>query len=1109
MVYRLLLVDGQGKAACTPLGIRLLREFPGPDSLSVHFRPVRNDLLFESARTAGQLAYRILRGEGIVRAQLTVEYEVAESLQSVRGRSSDLLFALALITGKWKLAALKDTLIAATGILGADGSVLSVEHTAAKLAAAVADLADGARAIIFYPAADAEAVAQSRPGDRLPAHIELIPVEHLDDALRYLGYALDKVYLRNPFRGLEHFDYADHAIFFGRDAEVREVVQLLLRRERGGAPGLLVEGASGSGKSSFLRAGVLPALVEPRFQSEEVQEALRRQRISAGVGRAIWRPGLLGSGAAVGEAQFAESIAEVWSGFPELGGAWRESRFSTLAELAAERRKCWPPEMRFVWLIDQFEELLVRGLPEAMIESFGRFLVGLQTEGVWTLASIRADAMPLLKRYEALREVFGANEGQRYLATLGGTALDAVIMRPARAADLTFEIGEDGKPLDQTLREDAYREKDGLPMLQFTLNELYQKRSGNMLTVAAYRALGGLSGSIATTAERILSGQGEDSERAAQRLFRSLVSVDDLGNATRRYARLSELSGDPAQFDLLQRFIAARLCVADQRGGEAVVAFAHDTLLQTLPALTAWLQRETGLMQTRDLAQRETQSWQQHGMSDDWLAAADKLAAFERLEVAGVVLPDSVGDFIARSRRRVRRTRRIRRIAIGAIAVLAVGVVVGAVAFGLQARKAEVAREMTARRGEFLEGLLKSADPRGGKRDITVAQLLDASTKEIEPLTRSEPLVAASMLSLVAETDEGLGRYAEGLAANDRALALLRSQGGGAAELSAALSTRGELLMMSGRDHDAETALQEAIAVVEHQAGAEKPLAVALDDLGAAYQDSREKEAEALYKRSIAVYQRGGARLAASASAVDPIANLGVLYLNEGRYTEATEYMKRAVDLLRKLLPHDHPDLLTAEYNYAGALEENGQAPAAEPILRELVESYTRVAGPDHISTLLAQQGVAHNLLRQQRYQEAMAMALPAAQRMSTVAGEDHVYSQTGWDVYGAAACQSGHGEEGLKALRRVATLQRSGTDDVDWRRQVTDEQIGKCLVGLHRYDEAEPLLLAAVSALEAARGAGYSSTQDGYRALRDLYAGWGRPQESAKWQGKLLPAAR
>src|SRR3954470_8376602 len=100
MSYRLLLVDAAGNAICRPLHLRELRRFPG-EGLSVHFRPVRNDLLFESAKVAGRLAYRILTGEGVIRTQLWVEYEIPGEHVNVTGRSGDLLFALALITAAW------------------------------------------------------------------------------------------------------------------------------------------------------------------------------------------------------------------------------------------------------------------------------------------------------------------------------------------------------------------------------------------------------------------------------------------------------------------------------------------------------------------------------------------------------------------------------------------------------------------------------------------------------------------------------------------------------------------------------------------------------------------------------------------------------------------------------------------------------------------------------------------------------------------------------------------------------------------------------------------------------------------------------------------------
>jgi tetratricopeptide (TPR) repeat protein len=445
-------------------------------------------------------------------------------------------------------------------------------------------------------------------------------------------------------------------------------------------------------------------------------------------------------------------------------------------------------------------------------------------------------------------------------------------------------------------------------------------------------------------------------------------------------------------------------------------------------------------------------------------------------------------------------------LAVGIAALFAISLIGGAIAYALQARQAAEAREMSARRGEFLQALLKSADPRGGgNRDVTVAQLLDGSARQIESLTRQEPLVAASMLGFVAETNLDLGRLSQGLAASTREIELLRAHDGRSADLSAALSLRGRLFMKSGRYREAEAPLLEAIARVEHLHGAEKQLGEALDDLGAAYQDSeREPEAELMYKRALDVYRKDSKAFGVEAS--DPVANLGVLRYNEGRYAEAAVYMREAVEIRRKYLPRDDPDMLDAEYNYASSLERNHQARAAEPIFRELLTSYERRLGPDHEDTLIARQGLAHDLLTQERYAEAAAEALPAAEGLSRSVGDDHDWTQTAWGVYGAAACLGGQAEAGLTALRRVAMLRRNSTTANNWRRSISEVQLGICLVALGDDAEAEPLLLNAVKALEGFRGTSYDHTQTGYRALRDLYLNTGRADEAAMWQNKILP---
>jgi tetratricopeptide (TPR) repeat protein len=1108
MLYQLLLVDGRGEARAAALRIRTLREFPALDGLSVHFRPVRNDMLYESAKVGGRLAYRILIGEGIVRSQLVVEYEVLGEHLNCMGRSSELLFALALLTAKWTQATPRFAAIAATGVLDGEGAVQSVERAPEKIAAAIRDLAESglssaSKAVIFYPAADALPVAQWRATANIPAQVELRPVAHLEEALAHLEYGLGKVYLRNPYRGLEQFEYQHHAIFFGRDREVREAVQQLLRRETAGVPGLLVEGASGSGKSSFLQAGLLPALVERRFQSEAVQEALGHRPFSLGAARAVWRPGRLG--ADMDEAKLAQSIRDCWMALPELAAGGVQGEVHDLAELEQKRRHAWPESMRFVWVIDQFEELLNLKLPDALIEAFGRFLNQLQQHGVWTLTSVRSDALPELKRHAALRQVFGANEGQYYLATLSGTALDAVINLPARAADLTFAVGPEGKPLDEMLREDAYREAGCLPQLQYTLNELYQKRVGKELSVAVYLELGGLAGSIATTTARLLSAEGVDTQRAVPRLFRSLVSVDDTGGATRRYAPLIDISADPAQNSILLRLIEARLCVTDQRDGQAVVAFAHDTLLKTLPALTDWLKQEAGLLQTRDLAQRETKQWQQHARSDAWLAAADKVTAFKALEAAQIVLPEAERNFIGRSIERVRRNTRLKRAAVSVIALLGVSVVIGAFALLWQQRRADEAREMAVRRGEFLENLLKSADPHAGRRDITMAELLDSAAKQLDQNLKNEPLVEASMLGLIADTDTGLGRYPEALAADERQIALLKSHDAAPLDIARALIARGSVLNTSGHYADAKPVLVEALNLLQALPGADGDHATTLFELGrAAHLSGDEAEAEKLYREVIARDRRGDDAMRRNLGG--HLQNLSVLLSGQGRYDESAAVSREALAMYRQYWPADYPEALISEAQYGIILMHLHRPAEAEPVFRDVLAREVRVLGPEHADTLVAQTQLGESLIDLERYPEAEKILRATAESLGKVLGPEHRYTTGTWLDYARAACHGVDPAAGLAAAQRVADIRAKTLPAGDWHQAGAQTNIGFCLTHLHRYAEAETILRKAAFDLEAVRGARFYSTQLAYKALRDLYLATGRGSEAQAIGAKIQP---
>jgi len=437
---------------------------------------------------------------------------------------------------------------------------------------------------------------------------------------------------------------------------------------------------------------------------------------------------------------------------------------------------------------------------------------------------------------------------------------------------------------------------------------------------------------------------------------------------------------------------------------------------------------------------------------------------------------------------------------VAAVVLLAAGA--GTIMYALQARSVAQARDMAARRDEFLESLLKSADPRSGRHETSVAQLLDSATQELDRKLSGEPLVEASMLSLIAQTNVGLGRYQEGLMANERELKILREHHGSALEIGQALSTRAELLREEGRWGEAEPVVREAVSVLS-------PLHAPRDLCGALYllavvlaHTEHEKDAETTYHAVLDLEEHGDADL--KRQRIYPLHGLAVTLADLGRYQEGAAYAKAALGLAQANWPADNPEVLALETTYAGALVNTQRAAQAEPLFRQVIAAETRVLGAGHKDTLLAQLLLSDDLLELNRDAEAMTLALSTAQQLEALLGHDNMYTLTAWNNYATALCSGGREQDGLAVLARVLEARRRLLAPGDRYIHATQVSMGVCLMGLHRYPEAEAVLKAAASGLEAARGSAYRRTQQAYRALRDLYTATGRAEEAARWAAKI-----
>jgi tetratricopeptide (TPR) repeat protein len=434
--------------------------------------------------------------------------------------------------------------------------------------------------------------------------------------------------------------------------------------------------------------------------------------------------------------------------------------------------------------------------------------------------------------------------------------------------------------------------------------------------------------------------------------------------------------------------------------------------------------------------------------------------------------------------------------------LLGVSLIGGGIAAWLQARDAAIARDMTLRRGQFLEILLRSADPRAVRGVASVAELLDSATATLDQQLGNEPLEEASMLGLIANTNDGLGRYAQGLAASERQLALLEAHGGSPLARGQALTLQAELLREQGKWTRCESSARRAVALLS-PFGASADLAQALDLLGIALSRTyREAEAEATFLKEIEVESHGDVQL--QNRRIYPYQALTAVFVDLGRYADADLYGRKALELAQRTLPPDHPDRLAIEGQFASVLVNDRRFAEAETMLRYVIARETRIVGTNHKDTQLFQWLLADDLIELHRDAEAATLARATALQFEALLGAESHYALSAWLTFGVASCNSGQVTAGLEAARRVQAERRRTLPAGDRLVAMADLAAGLCLYRAGEYARAEQQLLQASANLEAARGPTFRRTQDAYRVLRDLYLTAGRGPDAERMAAKL-----
>jgi eukaryotic-like serine/threonine-protein kinase len=562
----------------------------------------------------------------------------------------------------------------------------------------------------------------------------------------------------SPFRGLNVFDFEHAPIFFGRTKAIGDVLDALEQQRKVWRPFVLIVGGSGSGKSSLVRAGVLPQLIQPG-----TIEGIGLWR------RAVTRPGGGGSGgdcfdalasalldpAALPGLENPEStnpvqdLAAELRDHPEavalrvrdaLDNAAREwktqqgiylrakeekhrSASTTASGPIVPRRPQEAPELpkaRLALVVDQLEELFTSGFSTNVQEKYVSAIAGLaQSHRVFILATLRSDFYSSYQQFPELTELTRPS-GKVDLRPPTAYEIGNMIRLPAEAAGLQFDQDrKSGQRLDEGLRDAAATTPESLPLLQHVLSLLYDKqaeRGDSLLRWSDYRDLGELKGALAKYAENVFATLQFDEQLAFPLVMRHLVTLgqgeEEAPNRRtapyREFAAGEGKDGKAGAKGFVDLFVAKRLFIADSDPhGDVNVGVAHEALLREWQRVREWLAENRDFLRMRDRLDSSLKLWSSRGkQKDDLLGPGLPLAEGEKLlkdfeTSLSKAQTDYVRASITEEKRKHRLRDRVRYVVMtGITAALVVAIAFAVVSYRQyrRAERAKIAADQAAKR---------------------------------------------------------------------------------------------------------------------------------------------------------------------------------------------------------------------------------------------------------------------------------------------------------------------------------------------------------------------------------------------------------------------------
>lgn len=481
---------------------------------------------------------------------------------------------------------------------------------------------------------------------------------------------------RCPYKGLAAYQPEDAEFFFGREGLVDEIVRRVqLNRV------LVIGGPSGSGKSSLMRAGLIPAIRAGTLPGSDHWHV------------AVFTPG---------RDPLAELYLQLTRGHTETGSAFTIDQVMARPSLA--RHIGAAADTPCLIGIDQFEELFTLTPPkdrQRFVEALSAMTDPADSK-VKIVLSLRADFYAACADIPWLADRI--SENQVLVGPMTGPELRRAITEPARVASLFLE-----DPLIDAIIDEAGGEAGSLPLVAHALLETWHRRQGNMMTLEGFREAGGVAGAISQTADALFEQRFDEREQAAtKRLFLRLITPGEGTADTRRLLPRSEIDRDPAA-EIMHRVVEqqtdSRLLTVDQDS----VQIAHEALLRTWPRLRAWIEEGRDELRMRQRILRAATDWEAEDRDQDLLyRGTPLLSAVEWAENNPDQLGELERDFLDNSAEskaredaavaeRAKRRRRLRNVVISGLAALTIGATIASITAWRASHQAEENRQRAER----------------------------------------------------------------------------------------------------------------------------------------------------------------------------------------------------------------------------------------------------------------------------------------------------------------------------------------------------------------------------------------------------------------------------